>query len=268
MFDSSSAAGAQPMAASSRFPLRAIVRAILCVSIAAGGCNRGQGFGGRVNHVLPPEEAHYGAAYAEWSARWWQWVIEHPRTNHPLYDETGAYAAEGQINPVWFLGGIFRPWGQPTNGTVVRNITIPSGVALFFPVINVQSSSDTCSGPNAPVSFTELRDFARDAVENVADLDCELDGAVILHSPDLPGAVRWRAQAPEFSALVPGDNIFADSCDGVPITPRTMGPIASDGIWVMIEPLPPGGHTLTFSGTFPTGGPFHVDVTYHITVLR
>lgn len=215
--------------------------------------------------MLAPDQVHYGGTYAEWSQRWWQWVYEMPRTGHPLYDLVGTDAATGQIEPVWFLGGLFTPLGVPLTGTVTRTITIPSGVALFFPIINASAENTTCVGPDTTLSFTQLRKICADAVVAVRDISCEIDGEVVVSSPNLAGARSLRAQAPAFSVYRTADSIWADACGGIAPPARSISPVASDGIWMMIAPLPAGAHSLHFTGTFPTTS-FTLDVTYHITV--
>jgi hypothetical protein len=240
--------------------------------LALGGCPQPAQIAPRppsgASFVLAPEQVHYGATYAQWSQRWWQWVFELPLTNHPLYDRTGADALQGQIDPVWFLGGVFSVNGSPVDPVAVRDVTIPSGIALFFPIINTSWSNYECSGIDTDWTFSYMRGLAAEQVENVTDLLCELDGRKIIDSPDLAGASRFRAQAPAFAIQLTADNILSDFC-GFPQPPRVMDPVATDGIWMMIAPLPPGGHLLHFTGTFPTFGPggFHLDVTYRITVL-
>ncbi len=81
--------------------------------------------------VIPPQARSHGQGYGEWAAAWWQWVASVPADHHPLLDETGADAAQGQSGSVWFLAGVFN-----ATGTAERTITIPPGKALFFPLIN------------------------------------------------------------------------------------------------------------------------------------
>src|SRR5438034_11697018 len=68
--------------------------------------------------------------YAQLTAQWWQWILEQPTTGNPNLDETGADAANGQPGKgVFFLAGTF-------SGTATRHITVPSNLALFFPLLN------------------------------------------------------------------------------------------------------------------------------------
>ena len=54
----------------------------------------------------------------------------------PLFDLTGAQAANGQSGPVWFLAGLTWFYADPAMHFAVRNVTIPAGKALFFPIAN------------------------------------------------------------------------------------------------------------------------------------
>jgi hypothetical protein len=45
----------------------------------------------------------------------------------------------------------------------------------------------------------------------------------------------------------------------------TVYPAASDGYWLMVEPLSPGKHTINFGGTTQSG--FQLDITYELTVV-
>src|SRR3954468_5031807 len=92
------------------------------------------------NGVYKPDSKPFGKTYAEWSAAWWQWAFTQPATGatgaviHPLLDTTGASfnAATSTSGSVIFLGGSLGP-ASP----LIRTITIPSGKALFFPMINL-----------------------------------------------------------------------------------------------------------------------------------
>src|SRR5438874_3388378 len=69
------------------------------------------------------------------ATRWWQWALETPASENPLTDTTGQFGAVNQSGRVWLLAG------NPS-GTTVRTITVPSGKALFFPILNVFDVED------------------------------------------------------------------------------------------------------------------------------
>lgn len=218
------------------------------------------------SYLLAPEQTHYGASYAVWSQRWWQWCYELPFTNHPLFDHVGTQAWRGQVDPVWFIGGELCSLYEPCDGSAERSITIPAGTALFFPIVNVSWTNQECVDPDTTYSYTELRQFAADAVEAATDILCEVDGVTIVSAPTLAGAVRFRAQAEEFGYTIPADNVFVAACADAPVS-VVHAPVAADGIYVMLAPLAPGTHTIHCAGAFPTLS-FTMNVVYHVTVTE
>src|SRR5258706_8430346 len=100
---------------------------LFATSLTAGSHAQGANPG-----VAPPQSNPYGASYGEWGSRWWQWAYSLPVSQNPLFDETGAFAANGQpYKQVFFLAGVYNSTGQAE-----RTITVPAGTALFLPVVN------------------------------------------------------------------------------------------------------------------------------------
>ena len=88
------------------------------------------------NFNIAPIQSHpHGQTYSQWAAQWWQWALETPASENPLTDTTGQFAVVNQSGRVWFLAG-------NVGGTTVRTITVPSGKALFFPIVNVFDVED------------------------------------------------------------------------------------------------------------------------------
>src|SRR5437899_4468391 len=50
--------------------------------------------------IHPINSKPYGLSYSEWSARWWQWVLQIPAATNPNLDATGVDCAEGQSGQV------------------------------------------------------------------------------------------------------------------------------------------------------------------------
>jgi hypothetical protein len=96
-------------------------------------------------------------------------------------------------------------------------------------------------------NLADLRKLAADSMDSVA-LKAVIDGESVenLH--------QQRVQSPALTITLP---------DTAPYAPNV-----SDGYWLLLPPLPAGGHTIYFKGTV-TGGPFQgfvVEVTYKLTV--
>jgi hypothetical protein len=209
--------------------------------------------GGNPNpQVLPVHSSPFGSTYGEWSARWWQWALSIPAATNPVLDETGEHCAEGQIGQVWFLASSFF------GGTFDRTCTVPTGKALFFPIVQVAfgAAVGDCepTNPGVPCDVTALRAAAAASMDPVM-IDASIDGVPLRNLSD------YRVQSPVFSVTLPEENVL-----GVPS--GTYAPMVSDGYWLMLAPLSAGAHTIHFKGII-TGGPFagfETEVTYHLTI--
>lgn len=177
--------------------------------------------------VLPPGASFNNTPPAQLSNEWWQWARATPDDINPLLDQTGTHCASGQQGAVWFLAGGFG------SARIRRVCTIPSGKALFFPVINMvhwrsnDSRNYTCNQAKAAAALNN---------ETALDLFAELDGVAI---NDIQ---KYRVRSARCF------NIFGR----VPKSenPYNAFPSASDGYWLLLKPLPKGHHTLKFGGRY------------------
>jgi hypothetical protein len=183
------------------------------------------------------ESKPYGYTYGDWSAKWWQWILGTPESKSPLGDPTGKYCAEGQDGPVWYLAGF--------NGKTERSCNVPSGKAIFVPIINTE-----CSYAEYP-EFKSTEMLLNCAIEEMKDTKVE----VTLDGTPLTNLENYRAQAPSFNVTFPSNAIF-----GAPAGPTVA---AADGYYLMLEPLPSGTHKLNIKGVDTD---FVSDVTYTLTV--
>jgi hypothetical protein len=233
------------------------VSAQVALAASASHTDTSQGGGNEGNPgVLPPQSHPFGKTYGEWEAALWQWTYSMPADHHPLTDT--APASSGQTGHVWFLGGTFAPTVGPGGefiGQVTRDATIPAGTALFFPIINVESSTLEGNGATQAelsASSKYLADFI-----NPDSLFVKVDGQ------SLQGLASYRSQSPLFTfGPLPANNLL-----GAP--EGATSPSVSDGYHVMLAPLSVGQHTLEFGGRLdapPLNLTFIQDVTYHITV--
>lgn len=204
--------------------------------------------------VLPANASPYGRTYSQWSAAWWQWAYSIPLASNPVADETGEFAANGQGGPVWFLAGTF-------GGDVTREVTVPAGKALFFPIINTVwiSLPDYGDAPWSP----EQREFAFSVIspfiDNAFYLSCEVDGVSVTN---LESYRHQTAAGEEYRTTVPADNITQFLPAG------TYGPTVDDGIYLLLAPLKPGRHTIHFTAASSGSAlrDYAADVTCVLTV--
>ncbi len=233
--------------------------------------------------VLDPNELLAGKTQAEWGDLWWQYLYEIPLNLSPVFDETGENAPVNQSEPVYFLSGSFVAEEDELTGdfisTETRNVTVPIGNSLFFPILNVESNN-----LNEATGLTV--DGLRTRANNLIDTVLEDDLFVIINGVPVPDISSYRQTSPtSFSYTVPENNILEAQLGdivnnpdalGAPYTidafPATIFPSVSDGFWLGTESLPRGDHVIKFGGTAiigenPDGDPllFKLDITYNIT---
>jgi hypothetical protein len=216
--------------------LVALLGAIATSALADGSPNPG---------IRPPDKKTYGKTYGQWAAAWQQWAFSIPADQSPFLDETGASAGAGQSGPVWFLAGNF-------GGETVRNITVPPGKSLFFPVVN---SFFIRTEPEEPTDIDGIRTILQGFL--APTYSCEIDGRSVVDLSD------YYTESPLFNETLFADNLFG-------LDPGVYGPAMTIGYYLMVKPLRPGTHTIHFSGLHPNGpgeDDFSLDVTYNITVV-
>jgi hypothetical protein len=208
-----------------------------------------------------PESGSKRYTYKELSQMWWQWALGISASKSPILDEVGTSCSEQQpSDTVWFLAGSA---GKP----VKRTCTIPAGRGLFFPVLAAYCtackededceargfSTTTCPGE------TQDDDTVLKCVKDYGFPDSAQELAVTVDGKPVDNLKGYRTEAGAFEISGPTDPKEL-------MFPCTMGKrkAAADGVYVFIEPLSAGEHTLTFKGKNPSG--FAVEVEYKLTV--
>jgi hypothetical protein len=206
--------------------------------------------------IAPPGSMPQGGSYASWGAAWWQWVFS-LHANAPLNPLRAAGDVDcsyRQLPNVWFLVGAISP------GTTTRTCQVPAGTWLFFPVLNAWADNVAVS---PPISIMELKAQAAYYAQ-ASELHASVDGVAVKH------LFAYRAGYAPFGYTVPDQDsmaqYFGADIPGKDWPTTFVFPAASDGYWLMLEPLCPGPHTINFGGTGKNTG-FQIDITYNITVV-
>lgn len=182
--------------------------------------------------------------YKKLSAEWWKWALAipaSPESNNPILAPSGRYDASiGQSGDVWFLAGTGGVTG------VKRTVEIPTGKAIFIPIINVVSF---------PYPDPETDEQLKSDVKYVFDQET-------VHKIELDGKNldNFRVPSNIFVFWIP-KNSYLNL--GYPDMPSGSYRAASDGYWVMLKPLPEGKHTIRIYGK---GILTETGVTYNIIV--
>ena len=203
--------------------------------------------------LIPAQEAlAQSQSYKDLASAWWQWTLSIPASTNPLADQTGESCMIGQQGSDWFLAGTFGA------SSATRNCTIPANVSLFFPVINsVNFDTPGQCGQTDPLPASFYRAAAAAFVDGAANLSATLDGE--------PAGPMHRTRSPVFDVALPADNLFVGFCNP-DLRAGIYSPAVDDGVYVRLNPLPVGPHTLHIHAENPDQG-FMVDVTYQLTIV-
>jgi hypothetical protein len=195
----------------------------------------------------------YGKTYNEWGAEWWKYVMSFPATTSPLNDATGANCAAGQSGPVFFLVG--TPGGEATRDECV----VPVGKSILFPILN-----GMCAVPDDGPTVAGMKKVCTDTFDLVDVATVTVDGREPDNLLD-----KYRFPSPIFSYTGAIDNPYDSAMTWcAPVCYEGFRESAfSDGYWVLLHPLPPGEHTISFTGAITDWG-FRVAVTYNLTVAN
>jgi hypothetical protein len=166
----------------------------------------------------------------------------------------------GQSGPVFFLAG--------TDGKdpfTRDQCTVPFGKLLFFPLLNAFDVHTPGDGLDTAADvFADFLKFKFRADQ----LHASVDGVAVRHLD--PATTPYRGcAAPVAGCTGPFSLVFPDANLFDPLPAGTYAPAVADGYYLLLLPLRPGVHTITFGGT----GNFNKaataeDITYHLRVVR
>ena len=184
----------------------------------------------------------FGRTYAEWTAKWWQWVLSIAKTENPLVDYTGENCANNQSGPVWFLAGTLKSSAE-------RSCIIPGDKAILFPVINVEASVAEGDG----TTDEELAARTEFEMDQITDIRAMISGT------NVSGLKQYRIQSPPFNVTLPADNVL-----GLPAQTTKM---MSEGYWLFLKPPEPGKYDLYSFGSC-LAGRIKIGISYHLSIEK
>jgi hypothetical protein len=192
--------------------------------------------------LFAPNSGPFGRTYAEWTARWWQWVLSLAKTENPLVDDTGKNCANNQSGPVWFLAGTLK-------GPAERSCRIPADKAILFPVINVEASVAEGDG----TTDEELAARAKFEMDQITNMQAMISGT------NVNELKQYRIQSPSFNVTLPADNVLE--------LPAQTTKMMSEGYWLFLKALEPGNYDLNSFGSC-LAGRIKIGVSYHLTIEK
>lgn len=193
----------------------------ILMQLLLGICLSGMAQGG----VVAPDAVVGGRTMAEWSAEWWTWGFSFPIPG-PLEDTTGEFGHLGDVGgPVFFIGT------GSNNSPVHLNMTVPAGQHIFFPLTTVVEWIEPGRIDTDEDLIAAIDIYGADQTGHFATLD----GIAI------PNLLLYRVRSPFFDFHSPAGGFL----------PEGVYRGLADGVYLMLEPMTGGPHTLHFGGAFP-----------------
>lgn len=195
--------------------------------------------------VYPIYSKPYGHSYVQWSIMWWQWLLSIPKQTSPAMDLTGQYVSLNQTDrDVFFLSQTFGN----LESVPTRKAIVPSGKAIFMPIINWISVT-----PDDGTNDMELQETAKRKIDTVAVQELQLS----VDDRKLEGFKDYRVTSFPFEVCLPDDNLLN--------VKRGRTRCVSDGFWILFE-LPNRSHVIS-SYASCSSGVTKIGISYILDLL-
>ena len=192
-----------------------------------------------VYHLLYElHEYPFGKSWQEWAASWCRWMLSIPKKKNPSFDRTGKYCSINQDNHnVWFLTGTFG-----NVGPIKRKCIIPSGKAIFFPVL---VKEDSLAEDSDIKSEADLIKRCEQATDRLINIEASIDDQRMEHLEN------YRVRSKVFDLIFPKENVYN-------VRPGLTRSVC-DGYWLFIKPLQAGIHSIFFKGETSLEEPYTIN---------
>jgi hypothetical protein len=172
-----------------------------------------------------------------------QWLFSFPAVVNPGADATGVACGLGQ------RGTFYLAPSYVGVGKITRSCTVIEGSNVVVPVIAVDCSTAEAA-PFHGTDAASLSSCAKTNADAITNAHASIDGT------DVVDIASYRQQSPVFNLVLPADNILHG-------TPGATS-LVLDGAFITVKGLTAGTHTITYGGTYQSGGA--LDITYNLTV--
>lgn len=177
--------------------------------------------GSRLDWIVPIYLKVANKSLSQWADRYWAWLLAKKSDRNPVTDSTGAFCGDGQTGPVWFLAS------GDAKSQIVRSCTIPRGKYLLLPAIANLIYSTIGRMPCATI---ESENIPAVGASNIYSVFVSIDGQ-------------------RFDSLY-DNRVFTEKCSTIrgDVGETVARDVVYFGAWILLEPLPPGEHTVSFGG--------------------
>jgi hypothetical protein len=208
--------------------------------LIAAACITANSYG----QIVPPNATYRGRTYQQWHVKYIQDLLATPvvRGRHPYV--TGDVFG-GQDGVLFLPGGNFFP-------VPPRNLTISANTALFFPIVQFESSVFE-PPPDHGDDEASLRANSNMRLDSHGPPFARIDGVSVDPAP-------FRIETPLFEwGPLPANNVFQFL--GLNAPAGTTSPAIDVGYYLLLEPLSVGQHMISY-GFGPA-----LSATFNITVI-
>jgi hypothetical protein len=180
---------------------------------------------------------------AELGDRWWQWAASlNVEENPNPFTETGQEGCDVGLQEngkLLFLVGTSKNFTTyPDNGFPVHKCEIKKGTQILFPIVNTICDTLEVNTPFFGANETAQRICANNLANTAFDLHANIDGFEV-KNPE-----QYRVDSPAGGFTL---NAVENNPVGIP---AGNGTAVQDGFWILLKPLKPGEHVISFSGAF------------------
>lgn len=194
--------------------------------------------GSKIDWIVPIYKKVAGASLPDWATRYWAWLLPKAPERSATEDTTGEFCADGQSGPVWYLAG------ADAKSHITRNCHIARGKYLLLPALAQMVYRTKGEG--------ECARYERERIAEQASFSVRAT-YIVLDGERFDGLDDFRPFTPKCTSIR-----------------GTLGEVVVDdaiffGSWVMLQPLPPGEHVISFGGELPATNTYRA-VTYRLTV--